>query len=67
MMGYGSYAYETQRQVRAKLIKGINSYFWAHYRMDDVIVRQTANDDKRFSVYLIAEVHYDTLKKLLHA
>jgi hypothetical protein len=53
--------------VRAKLIKGINSYFWAHYRMDDVIVRQTANDDKRFSVYLIAEVHYDTLKKLLHA
>ncbi|MEY4275408.1 MAG: hypothetical protein RL638_2356 [Bacteroidota bacterium] len=65
MMGYGSYAYETQRQVRAKLIKGINSYFWAHYRMDDVIVRQTANDDKRFSVYLIAEVHYDTLKKLL--
>ena len=66
MMGYGSYAYETQRQVRAKLIKGINSYFWAHYRMDDVIVRQTANDDKRFSVYLIAEVHYDTLKKLLN-
>lgn len=65
MMGYGSYAYETQRQVRAKLIKGINSYFWAHYRMDDVIVRQTANDDKRFSVYLIAESHYDTLKKLL--
>lgn len=65
MMGYGSYAYETQRQVRAKLIKGINSYFWAHYRMDDVIVRQTANDDKRFSVYLIAEVHYEALKKLL--
>jgi hypothetical protein len=65
MMGYGSYAYETQRQVRAKLIKGINSYFWAHYRMDDVIVRQTADDDKRFSVYLIAEVHYEALKKLL--
>jgi hypothetical protein len=67
MMGYGAYAYETQRQVRAKLIKGINSYFWAHYRMDDVIVRQTANDDKRFSVYLIAEAQYDTLKKLLQA
>ncbi|MHA8081544.1 hypothetical protein VR610_10330 [Aquirufa regiilacus] len=66
MMGYDSYAYETQRQVRAKLIKGINSYFWAHYRMDDVIIRQTANDDKRFSVYLIAESHYDTLKKLLN-
>jgi hypothetical protein len=67
LMGYSSYAYETQRQVRAKLIKGINSYFWAHYRLEDVIVRQTANDDKRFSVYLIAEVHYDTLKKLLNA
>ncbi len=66
MMGYGSYAYETQRQVRAKLIKGVNSYFWAHYRMDDVIIRQTANDDKRFSVYLIAESHYDNLKKLLN-
>lgn len=66
MMGYGSYAYETQRQVRAKLIKGINSYFWAHYRLDDVIIRQTANDDKRYSVYLIAESHYDTLKKLLN-
>jgi hypothetical protein len=66
MMGYGSYAYETQRQVRAKLIKGINSYFWAHYRIEEVIVRQTANDDKRFSVYLIAESHYDTLKKLLN-
>jgi hypothetical protein len=66
MMGYGSYAYETQRSVRAKLIKGINSYFWAHYRLDDVIIRQTANDDKRFSVYLIAESHYDTLKKLLN-
>jgi hypothetical protein len=66
MMGYGSYAYETQRQVRAKLIKGINSYFWAHYRLEDVIIRKTANDDKRFSVYLIAESHYDTLKKLLN-
>jgi hypothetical protein len=67
MMGYGSYSYETQRSVRAKLIKGINNYFWAHYRLDDVIIRQTANDDKRFSVYLIAESHYDTLKKLLNS
>lgn len=67
LMGYSSYAYETQRQVRAKLIKGINSYFWAHYRLEDVIIRQTANDDKRFSVYLIAEAHYDTLKKLLNS
>jgi hypothetical protein len=67
MMGYGSYSYETQRSVRAKLIKGINSYFWAHYRLNDVIIRQTAKDDKRFSVYLIAESHYDTLKKLLNS
>ncbi len=67
IMGYDTYAYETQRQVRAKLIKGINSYFWAHYRLDEVIIRQTANDDKRFSVYLIAESHYDTLKKLLNS
>ncbi len=65
MMGYGSYAYETQRQVRSKLIKGINSYFWAHYRLKDVIIRQTASDDKRFSVYLISEEHYEFLKKLL--
>lgn len=65
MMGYGSYAYETQRQVRSKLIKGINSYFWAHYRMKDVIIRQTASDDKRFSVYQISEEHYEFLKKLL--
>jgi hypothetical protein len=66
MMGYGSYSYETQRSVRAKLIKGINSYFGAHYRLDEVIIRRTANDDKRFSIYLIAEQHYDTLKKLLN-
>lgn len=65
MMGYSSYAYETQRQVRAKLIKGINNYFWAHYRMEEVIHRQTADDDKRFSVYMISEVHYVALKKLL--
>ncbi len=65
MMGYGSYAYETQRQVRSKLIKGINSYFWAHYRLKDVIIRQTASDDKRFSIYLISEEHYEFLKKLL--
>jgi hypothetical protein len=66
MMGYGSYSDETQRSVRAKLIKGINNYFWAHYRLEDVIIRQTAHEDKRFSVYLIAASHYDTLKKLLN-
>jgi len=65
MMGYSSYAYETQRQVRSKLIKGINSYFWAHYRLKDVIIRQTASDDKRFSVYQVSEEHYLKLKELL--
>jgi len=67
MMGYGTYAYETQRQVRSKMIKEINSYFWAHYRMKDVIIRQTASDDKRFSVYQISEEHYETLKNLLNS
>jgi hypothetical protein len=65
MMGYSSYAYETQRQVRSKLIKNINSYFWVHYRMEDVIIRNTAKEDKRFSVYHISEEHYEFLKKLL--
>lgn len=65
LMGYGSYAYETQRQVRSKMIKGINSYFWVRYRMKDLIIRKTAKDDKRFSVYLISEEHYLTLKSLL--
>ncbi len=65
MMGYGSYAYETQRQVRSQLIKNINAYFWAHYRMDDVIIRSKAKDDKRFYTYKISVKHYNELVKLL--
>jgi hypothetical protein len=64
-MGFSTYAYETQRQVRSKLIKAINSYFIVHYKMHDVIIRITANDDKRFSIYYISEEHYDRLKVLL--
>lgn len=65
LMGFSTYAYETQRQVRSKLIKAINSYFSVHYKMHDVIIRKTANDDKRFSVYSISEEHYGRLKGLL--
>lgn len=65
LMGFSSYAYETQRQVRSKLIKAINAYFSIHYRMQDVIIRKTANDDKRFSIYYISEEHYERLKELL--
>lgn len=65
LMGFSTYAYETQRQVRSKLIKAINSYFSVHYKMHDVIIRKTANDDKRFSVYSISEEHYERLKGLL--
>jgi hypothetical protein len=65
LMGYSTYAYETQRQVRSKLIKSINSYFSVHYKMHEVIIRKTANDDKRFSVYAISEEHYERLKGLL--
>jgi hypothetical protein len=64
-MGFSSYAYETQRQVRSKLIKAINAYFSIHYKMHDVIIRKTANDDKRFSIYYISEEHYKRLKELL--
>ncbi|MFD3292215.1 hypothetical protein SKC35_00805 [Aquirufa sp. KTFRIE-69F] len=65
LMGFSSYAYETQRQVRSKLIKAINAYFSIHYKMHDVIIRKTANDDKRFSIYYISEEHYERLKELL--
>jgi hypothetical protein len=65
LMGFSSYAYETQRQVRSKLIKAINAYFSIHYRMQNVIIRKTANDDKRFSIYYISEDHYEKLKELL--
>jgi hypothetical protein len=65
LMGFSTYAYETQRQVRSKLIKAINAYFSIHYRMQNVIIRKTANDDKRFSIYYISEEHYDRMKELL--
>lgn len=65
LMGFSSYAYETQRQLRSKLIKSINAYFSIHYRMQDVIIRKTANDDKRFSIYYISEEHFERLKDLL--
>lgn len=65
LMGFSTYAYETQRQVRSKLIKAINAYFSIHYRMQNVIIRKTANDDKRFSIYYISEEHYERLKELL--
>lgn len=65
LMGFSSYAYETQRQLRSKLIKSINAYFSIHYRMQDVIIRKTANDDKRFSIYYISQEHYEKLQDLL--
>jgi hypothetical protein len=65
LMGFSNYAYETQRQVRSKLIKAINAYFKIHYKMHEVIIRKTAKDDKRFSVYYISEDHYGRLKVLL--
>jgi hypothetical protein len=65
LMGFSTYAYETQRQVRSKLIKSINSYFSVHYKMNAVIIRKTAIDDRRFSIYYISEEHYERLKDLL--
>lgn len=65
LMGYSNYSYETQRQVRSKLIKAINSYFSVHYKMHDIIIRKTAIGDKRFSDYCLSEVHYERLKVLL--
>ncbi len=64
-MGYSTYSFETQRQLRSKLIKTTNSYFSIHYKMTDIIERKTAKDDKRFSVYSISEEHYDKLKDML--
>lgn len=65
LMGFGSYAYETQRQVRSKLISAINSYFKVHHHMDAVILRKNSKNDKRFFVYTISEEYYDALKKML--
>lgn len=63
-MGYSNYSYETQRQIRSKLIKAINTYFKVHHQLDEVIIRKPAINDKRFSIYLISEIHYDTLVDL---
>jgi hypothetical protein len=65
LMGFSTYAYETQRQVRSKLIKAINSYFSVHYKMKSVIIRKTANDDRRFYSYSISEEYYEKLRELL--
>jgi hypothetical protein len=67
LMNYSAYSYETQRQLRSKLIKGINSYFSIHYKMHEIIKRKTAKDDKRFSIYYIAEEHYDRLSELINS
>lgn len=64
-MGYHIYAYETQRQLRSKLIKSINSYFSIYFKMNDVIIRNTSNADKRYYIYRISEDHYDRLKEML--
>jgi len=64
-MGFHIYSYETQRQLRSKLIKSINSYFGIYFKMNDVIIRNTALNDKRYYVYRISEDHYDRLKEML--
>jgi hypothetical protein len=64
-MGFSSYAYETQRQVRSKLINSINSYFKVHYKMYPIIIRKNSKDDKRFVIYNISEEYFEDLKELL--
>ncbi|NHC47713.1 hypothetical protein G9H65_00065 [Cytophagaceae bacterium 50A-KIRBA] len=65
-MGYSNYSYETQRQIRSKLIKAINAYFKVHHQMEEVITRKPAPHDKRFSIYLISEIHYDKVVNLFN-
>jgi len=65
LMGFSNYAYETQRQVRSKLINSINSYFKVHYKMYPVIVRNNSKDDKRFVIYNISDEYFEDLKQLL--
>lgn len=64
-MGFSTYSFETQRQLRSKLIKTTNAYFSIYHKMPDVIQRKTAKEDKRFSVYSISEEHYEQLKELM--
>lgn len=66
LMGYTNYSFETQRQVRSKLIISINEYFKLNYNMDTVIIRYSAKDDKRFSLYKISEEHYLSIKEMLN-
>lgn len=66
LMGYTNYSFETQRQVRSKLIISINEYFKLNYNMDTVIIRYSAKDDKRFSLYKISEEHYQAIKEMLN-
>lgn len=66
LMGYTNYSFETQRQVRSKLIISINEYFKLNYNMDTVIIRYSAKDDKRFSLYKISEEHYLAIKEMLN-
>lgn len=65
LMGYTNYSFETQRQVRSKLIISINEYFKLNYNIDTLIIRYSAKDDKRFSLYKISEEHYLTIKEML--
>jgi hypothetical protein len=66
LMGYTNYSFETQRQMRSKLIISINEYFKLNYNMDTVIIRYSAKDDKRFSLYKISDDHYLTIKEMLN-
>lgn len=66
LMGYTNYSFETQRQVRSKLIISINEYFKLNYNMDTIIIRYSAKDDKRFSLYKISEEHFINLQELLN-
>ena len=65
LMGFSNYAYETQRQVRSKLINSINSYFKVHHKMGPIILRKNSNNDKRFIIYFISEEYFEELKKIL--
>jgi hypothetical protein len=65
LMGFSNYAYETQRQVRSKLINSINNHFKVHYKMYPIIVRKNSKDDKRFVIYNISDEYFEDLKQLL--
>ena len=65
-MGYSNYSYDTQRQIRSKLIKAVNTYFKVHHQMDELITKKPAINDKRFAIYMISEIHYDKLVSLFN-